>query len=144
MLLQNTYLILTDAYRAGTEDAKKILSNDGACPICDQVLSKRSVINSSYNIFYVFVQATFLLSCVSLWFNDAIVPKHHLMTISHYIFSPNENLISPFNMLLRILYQFSNLRLLILPPSWCIRHNFKNYLSHLLGTIVFNFSYIIG
>jgi len=25
---------------AGTEDAKKILSNDGACPICDQVLSK--------------------------------------------------------------------------------------------------------
>uniref|UniRef100_A0A453NWA3 RING-type domain-containing protein n=1 Tax=Aegilops tauschii subsp. strangulata TaxID=200361 RepID=A0A453NWA3_AEGTS len=23
-----------------TEDAKKILSNDGACPICDQVLSK--------------------------------------------------------------------------------------------------------
>uniref|UniRef100_A0A453NVJ1 RING-type domain-containing protein n=1 Tax=Aegilops tauschii subsp. strangulata TaxID=200361 RepID=A0A453NVJ1_AEGTS len=29
-----------------TEDAKKILSNDGACPICDQVLSKRSVINS--------------------------------------------------------------------------------------------------
>jgi len=26
--------------RAGTEDAKKILSNDGACPICDQVLSK--------------------------------------------------------------------------------------------------------
>ena len=29
---------------AGTEDAKKILSNDGACPICDQVLSKRSVV----------------------------------------------------------------------------------------------------
>jgi len=25
---------------AGTEDAKKILSNDGVCPICDQVLSK--------------------------------------------------------------------------------------------------------
>lgn len=25
----------------GTEDASKILSNDGACPICDQVLSKR-------------------------------------------------------------------------------------------------------
>ncbi|KAK6132585.1 hypothetical protein DH2020_033687 [Rehmannia glutinosa] len=27
----------------GPEDANKILSNDGACPICDQVLSKRSV-----------------------------------------------------------------------------------------------------
>lgn len=25
----------------GPEDANKILSNDGACPICDQVLSKR-------------------------------------------------------------------------------------------------------
>jgi len=25
----------------GTDDANKILSNDGACPICDQVLSKR-------------------------------------------------------------------------------------------------------
>ncbi|KAF8648256.1 hypothetical protein HU200_064828 [Digitaria exilis] len=25
---------------SGTEDAKKILSNDGACPVCDQVLSK--------------------------------------------------------------------------------------------------------
>lgn len=25
----------------GTEDANKILSNDAACPICDQVLSKR-------------------------------------------------------------------------------------------------------
>ena len=25
----------------GTDDASKILSNDGACPICDQVLSKR-------------------------------------------------------------------------------------------------------
>ena len=39
-------LVLTDAYCAGTEDAKKILSNDGACPICDQVLSKTSVVNS--------------------------------------------------------------------------------------------------
>ena len=27
----------------GTEDAGKILSNDAACPICDQLLSKRSV-----------------------------------------------------------------------------------------------------
>lgn len=25
----------------GTEDASKILSGDAACPICDQVLSKR-------------------------------------------------------------------------------------------------------
>ena len=25
----------------GTEDASKILSNAGACPVCDQVLSKR-------------------------------------------------------------------------------------------------------
>ncbi|KAK8648282.1 hypothetical protein V6N13_129040 [Hibiscus sabdariffa] len=25
------------------EDASKILSNDAACPVCDQVLSKRSV-----------------------------------------------------------------------------------------------------
>lgn len=25
----------------GTEDAGKILSNDGPCPICDQVLSRR-------------------------------------------------------------------------------------------------------
>lgn len=25
----------------GTEDAGKILSNDGSCPICDQVLSRR-------------------------------------------------------------------------------------------------------
>ncbi|KAG0514701.1 hypothetical protein BDA96_10G215900 [Sorghum bicolor] len=28
----------------GTEDVKKILSNDGTCPICDQVLSKRQKI----------------------------------------------------------------------------------------------------
>ena len=40
------FFTLTDTYCAGTEDAKKILSNDGACPICDQVLSKRSVMNS--------------------------------------------------------------------------------------------------
>jgi hypothetical protein len=39
-------LILIDTSCAGTEDAKKILSNDGACPICDQVLSKSSVVNS--------------------------------------------------------------------------------------------------
>lgn len=25
----------------GTEDAGRILSNDGSCPICDQVLSRR-------------------------------------------------------------------------------------------------------
>ncbi|KAF7112661.1 hypothetical protein RHSIM_RhsimUnG0206700 [Rhododendron simsii] len=31
----------------GTEDANKILSNDAACPICDQVLSKRSVLKHS-------------------------------------------------------------------------------------------------
>ncbi|RDX66803.1 E3 ubiquitin-protein ligase CCNB1IP1-like protein, partial [Mucuna pruriens] len=29
-----------DAELKGTDDANKILSNDGACPICDQVLSK--------------------------------------------------------------------------------------------------------
>ncbi|XVF18490.1 hypothetical protein REPUB_Repub11eG0026200 [Reevesia pubescens] len=31
-----------DIVKIGTEDASKIISNDAACPICDQVLSKRS------------------------------------------------------------------------------------------------------
>lgn len=37
----------------GPEDANKILSNDGACPICDQVLSKRysdNVLSSDYKL----------------------------------------------------------------------------------------------
>ncbi|KAG5006655.1 hypothetical protein JHK85_025197 [Glycine max] len=38
----------------GTDDANKILSNDGACPICDQVLSKSSCGDSfSYSRLYV-------------------------------------------------------------------------------------------
>nr|GMD38291.1 E3 ubiquitin-protein ligase CCNB1IP1 homolog isoform X1 [Ipomoea batatas] len=32
----------------GTEDARKILSNDAACPICDQALSKRQVLRLHY------------------------------------------------------------------------------------------------
>jgi hypothetical protein len=61
---KKTCLILTDTSCAGTEDAKKILSNDGACPICDQVLSKSWVVNPWYNIFYLLCKLHF--SCPAL------------------------------------------------------------------------------
>ncbi|VAI57159.1 unnamed protein product [Triticum turgidum subsp. durum] len=39
--LEGQAITTTCGHLLCTEDAKKILSNDGACPICDQVLSKR-------------------------------------------------------------------------------------------------------
>uniref|UniRef100_M4FAL2 RING-type domain-containing protein n=1 Tax=Brassica campestris TaxID=3711 RepID=M4FAL2_BRACM len=38
--LQGRAISTTCGHLLCTEDASKILSNDGACPICDQVLSK--------------------------------------------------------------------------------------------------------
>ena len=52
--------------RAGTEDAKKILSNDGACPICDQVLSKRCVVGTRVNVYQFIVSIViFLLNYIT-------------------------------------------------------------------------------
>lgn len=43
-LVYNCYDSLT--LLIGQNDASKILSSDAACPICDQVLSKRLVLSS--------------------------------------------------------------------------------------------------
>lgn len=43
ILLYNCYDSLT--MLIGQTDASKILSNDAACPICDQILSKRLVLS---------------------------------------------------------------------------------------------------
>lgn len=44
ILVYNCYDSLT--ILIGMSDASKILSNDAACPICDQVLSKRLVLSN--------------------------------------------------------------------------------------------------